>query len=63
MNKNSTNCEMCNVSSEVAPLVLMPNYFIFGKRINILAHWGKLFCCDCLHDTLIVLGGEENEEK
>lgn len=56
---NFDNCSMCKVSSEKVPLVINPGYFITGKKAIILSHEGKMICCDCLHDELVVLADEE----
>lgn len=60
---NNFYCDICKNTSEDSSLVSNPSYFIKNGKIIPLAHQGKFFCCDCLHDELIILGAEEDEEK
>lgn len=60
--KNNLYCDICKTPSEEISLVANPSYFVKNGKILPLAHQGKFFCCDCLYDTLVVLGGEEDGE-
>lgn len=58
-NKWHDYCEMCGITSDKAPLVFNPRYIVVDKKVIELAHEGKMFCCDCLHDEMRVIADEE----